>query len=84
MRIFFNAGVETTKTTLNWITLFIANYLEMQNRMRIEIESVIVDRMPVQEDKNYCHYVNAFIYKVMRYRPIVPLVVPHKSVVLLY
>jgi cytochrome P450 len=58
-----------------------ANYPEMQNKMRQEIQSVIGDRMPAQEDKNYCHYVNAFISEVMRYRPIVPLVLLHKSVV---
>jgi hypothetical protein len=58
-----------------------ANYPSMQTKMRHEIESVIGERMPVQEDRNHCHYVNAFISEVMRYRPIVPIGIPHKNVV---
>jgi cytochrome P450 len=57
------------------------NYPEMQNKMRGEIESVIGDRMPVQEDRNNCHYVNAFISEAMRFKPIVPMGLAHKNVV---
>jgi cytochrome P450 len=58
-----------------------ANYPEMQNKMRQEIDSVIGERMPLQEDRNNCHYVNAFISETMRYRPILPFSVAHKNVV---
>jgi cytochrome P450 len=58
-----------------------ANYPEMQNKMRDEIDSVIGERMPLQEDRNHCHYVNAFISEGMRYRPIVPFAFPHKTMV---
>jgi cytochrome P450 len=57
------------------------NYPEMQNKMREEIESVIGDRMPIQEDRNNCHYVNAFISEAMRFRPISPMGLAHKNVV---
>ncbi len=53
----------------------------MQNKMRNEINSVIGDRMPVQEDRSYCHYVIAFIWEGLRYRPVVPIGFPHKNVV---
>jgi len=58
-----------------------ANYPEMQNKLREEIDSVIGERMPVQEDRNDCHYVNAFISESMRYKPIAPMGVFHKNVV---
>jgi cytochrome P450 len=66
---------------MKWIILLMANYPEMQNKMRQEIYSLIGERMPVQEDRNQCHYVNAFISETMRYRPIVPLGLFHKNVV---
>lgn len=58
-----------------------ANYPSMQTKMRHEIESVIGERMPVQEDRERCHYVNAFISEGLRYRPAAPIGVPHKNVV---
>jgi hypothetical protein len=79
--LIIEAGIDTSQTTLKWIILFMANYPEMQNKMREEIESVIGDRMPVQEDRNNCHYVNAFISETMRYRSIIPMGVVHKNVV---
>ena len=74
IEIFFNnhltAGIDTSQNTMKWIILLMANYPEMQNKMREEIDSVIGERMPVQEDRNDCHYVNAFISESMRYKPI--------------
>jgi cytochrome P450 len=75
------AGIESSEITFQPLILFIDNYPEMQNKMRKEIDSVIGDRMPVQEDRNHCHYVNAFISEGMRYRPVVPISFPHKNVV---
>src|SRR5882762_3689096 len=54
-------------------------YPELQKRMRNEVESVLGDRMPVQEDKNSLPFVSAFISECMRYRPIAPMVPPHKT-----
>ncbi len=84
MTYFYNhltAGIDTTQNTIQWIILLMANYPEMQNKMREEIDSVIGERMPVQEDRNDCHYVNAFISESMRYKSIAPMGEFHKNVV---
>ena len=57
-----------------------SNYPEMQIRMRKEVEDQIGDRMPVQDDRNNCHYINAFISECLRHRVGVPLSVPHKTI----
>ncbi|CAG2120860.1 unnamed protein product [Medioppia subpectinata] len=56
-----------------------ANNRQMQIRLRDEIESVIGDRMATHEDRNRCHYVNAFIAETLRYRPVAPGGVPHTA-----
>ena len=56
-----------------------ANYPEMQRRMRKEIENNIGDRMPVQDDKNNCHFINAFISECLRHRIVGPTAVPRRA-----
>jgi len=56
-----------------------ANNTDMQIRMREEIENVIGDRKALHEDKSSCHFVNAFIAEVLRFRPVAPLGVPHSA-----
>jgi cytochrome P450 len=58
-----------------------ANYTDMQIKMRNEIENIIGDRIALHEDKNSCHYVNAFISETLRFRPVAPLGVPHRALV---
>ena len=65
---------------MRWILLNMANYPEMQKKMRREVEEQIGDRIPLQDDKRNCDYVNAFITETMRHYVIVPLSVPHKTV----
>ena len=77
---FFSAGSNTSQFTLRWMLLFMANFPEMQRRMRKEIEEQIGDRIPVQNDKQNCHYISAFISECLRYKVIVPLSVPHKAI----
>ena len=75
----FLAGSNTSLDTIKWAILYMTNYPEMQRRMRKEIEDHIGDRIPVQEDKNKCHYINAFISECLRHRVSVPLSLPHKT-----
>ena len=56
-----------------------AYYPEMQRRMRKEIENNIGDRMPVQDDKNNCHFINAFISECLRHRIVAPTSVPRRA-----
>ena len=57
-----------------------ANYPLMQRRMKKEVEEQIGDRIPVQNDKQNCHFINAFISEVLRHRIIAPMSVPHKTI----
>lgn len=64
----FNGGSDTSQFVLRWVCLLMANYPEMQQRMREEVADEIGDRIPLQEDKNKCHYVAAFIAETLRFR----------------
>ena len=76
----FSAGSDTSQFTLRWILLLMANHSEMQKKMRKEVDEQIGDRIPVQNDKQNCDYVSAFISECLRYKNIVPLSVPHKTI----
>ena len=56
-----------------------ANNTEMQIKMRDEIKEVIGDRMATNKDINVCHYVNAFIAEVLRFKGVSPLSFPHHA-----
>ena len=56
------------------------NYPEMQRRMRKEIEEQIGGRIPVQDDKSNCHFINAFISEILRFSAVGPMALPHKSI----
>lgn len=66
------AGSDTTKHTLTWIFLLMSKYPLMQDRMRAEVDQ--------SEDRDNRPFVAAFIAECMRYRPIVPSGVPHKTI----
>lgn len=61
--------------------LFLANYEDVQSKMRQEVEEVIGDETPTVEHKQSCHYVNAFISETLRFRTVSPLGVIHKTMV---
>ena len=54
-----------------------ANFPEIQTKLREEIASQIGERIPVQNDKNNCHYVSAFINEVLRFRNAAPAGIYH-------
>lgn len=58
-----------------------ANYPEMQARMRQELEDVVGDDTPTIEHKARCPYTNAFISEVTRFRSVSPLGFNHKAMV---
>ena len=53
-----------TQIALNWILLFMANYPQMQRRMRKKVEQ-IGQRILVENDNHY--YVNTFISETLRH-----------------
>ena len=78
--LLFVAGSETTRMTLLWIFLMVANEQEYQQKMRDEIEEVIgSEDIATIEHKSNCPLTTAFIAEVMRFRPFIPSNVPHKA-----
>ena len=78
----FYAGSETTKMTLLWVFLFLAEYPEYQKAIRKEVETALgSDEIPTLEHRPGCNLLQAFILESMRIRPIMPLGVPHKTIV---
>lgn len=73
------AGVDTTQITVQWMFLLMASNPLIQKKMRHEIEDVISDRMPDQNDMEECVYTTAFIYETLRFRPVLPFGVIHKT-----
>ena len=65
---FYPVGILTSHDILRWSILFMVNYPELQRRMRKEIEDHIGDRIPIQNDRKNCHYINAFISECLRHR----------------
>ena len=77
----FGAGIETTKVSLRWLILMMAKYPQMQELMRKEVQDFVADQDPQLHHKSECHFVCAFISETMRFKPIVPVNVPHKATV---
>lgn len=75
----FSAGSDTSKFTLQWALLFMANYPGIQRRLRAEIDEIVGDRIVTIEDKSRLDYVQAFICETLRYRPVAPLGIGHTT-----
>ena len=76
----FNAGLETTSTTLRWLMAYMATYPDVQARVHAELDDVIGSgRMPCLNDRGNLPFLESTIAEVLRIRAIVPLSLPHKS-----
>ena len=64
------AITETTKTSFRWILLYLAQYEEVQNKIRQELLEVEMD------DFADLHYTKATLAEVARIRTVVPIGVP--------
>ena len=72
------AGSETTTTTIRWAILYLINYPDIQEKLRIDIISIIgKDRLPRLSDQEHLPNVEAFILEVIRIANVAPLAVPH-------
>lgn len=76
----FNAGLETTATTLRWLLAYMVTYPEVQARLHAELDDVIgCGRMPCLKDRGNLPYLESTIAEVLRIAAIVPLSLPHKA-----
>lgn len=58
-----------------------ANFADMQQKMRAEIDEVAGDEIAHHDYKARCHYVNSFIAECLRFRAVTPYGVSHKAMV---
>ncbi|CAO3645249.1 unnamed protein product [Cunninghamella blakesleeana] len=72
-------GVDTTSISLTWLTINLANNPDVQVKMHQEIDAFITKhgRLPTFEERDQVPYIVAVQRESLRYRPIVPLGVPH-------
>lgn len=75
----FQAGTDTTQTTMRWAVLLLANDPKLQQKIHNEINENIGDRTPTQEDKDILPFTYAFLLEVLRIRPPAPLGFDHMT-----
>ncbi|BFZ07130.1 hypothetical protein BsWGS_10169 [Bradybaena similaris] len=76
----FNAGSETTSTTITWFLVYMLNYPEIQEKLYQEIKHVVgTDRLPNMQDRSKLPYLNAAILETLRLASIVPLSLLHAT-----
>jgi len=72
------AGLETTTTALEFVTMASILHPESVKQAQQELDSVVgQNRLPSFDDTSNLPYVNAFIKEVLRWRPVLPMGVPH-------
>ncbi|CAA7268211.1 unnamed protein product [Cyclocybe aegerita] len=77
----YAAGAETTSGVLAWWMLAMVAYPETQKRAQKEIERVVGrDRLPSFNDIENMPYVRAMAKEALRWRPVDPVGLPHRSV----
>lgn len=59
-------GIETTASSLNWASYYLAAYPEIQNKLRAEIQEYCPNGSLEYNDKNRMEYMNRFILEILR------------------
>lgn len=77
IRDLYNAGSETTATSLRWLLLYLTKYPDIQKRCRDEITEAIGDRIVTTDDRAKLPYLDAFIREVQRVACIAPVASIH-------
>ena len=77
IRDLVQAGSDTTKNTLLWFVVMLANFPEVQERLQKEIDDVVPrERLPAAEDLNRLPFVQASIIELMRWKTLAIISVP--------
>eukprot|EP00873_Tetraselmis_striata_P005930 jgi/Tetstr1/426194/TSEL_016519.t1 len=77
----FFAGIETTSMSLTWMSMFLAEQPEMQERVHAEIVDKLGENgAPEYGDISAMPVLNAFLHETMRMSSLVPLGVEHCTV----
>ncbi|CAG7828056.1 unnamed protein product [Allacma fusca] len=76
----FQAGSETTATTLLWAIFFLSKFPEVQQKLHDEIQQIVGSgRLPSRADRAKMPYLEAFMNEVHRKASVVPLTAFHKA-----
>jgi len=69
LRDLVTAGIDTSKNTILWFLVMLANFPEVQERLQKEIDDVVSrDRLPSAEDQSRLPFVQACIMELMRWK----------------
>ena len=80
LRDMIAAGTDTTANTLLWTLIALANNPTVQDRLRAEIDAAVPrDVPPSMNDQPKLPYVEATILEILRWRPLIPLAIPHMT-----
>jgi cytochrome P450 len=78
----FTAGSDTTRISLQWIFVMLAMYPERQAKLREQVKELLhEDDAPTIDDMGKLPHVCAFISETMRFKPIIPTGLPHKTTI---
>ncbi|XP_077147708.1 cytochrome P450 2C8-like isoform X1 [Ranitomeya variabilis] len=75
----FDAGMDTTSTTLRWGLLLMMKYPEIQKKVQSEIDKVIGSNEPQVIHRREMPYTDAVIHEIQRFGNIIPNNVPHAT-----
>jgi len=76
----YSGGADTMVSATVTFFLAMSLYPEVQAKAQREIDQVIgTNRLPSYKDRDSLPYLNALIKEVLRWNPVVPLGVPHRS-----
>lgn len=77
----FGAASETTASVLQVFILAMVLFPEVQAKAHTLIDAVVgAARLPTFEDRSSLQYIDAILRETLRWRPILPLSIPHASV----
>ncbi|KAI0267113.1 cytochrome P450 [Gloeopeniophorella convolvens] len=78
----FGAGADTTVATLCGFFLAMTLHPDAQGKAQEEIDRVVgTDRLPTLADRDNLPYVTAILCEVLRWGPVVPTGLPHRTMV---
>ncbi|XP_033749031.1 cytochrome P450 1A1-like [Pecten maximus] len=78
----FLGGLDTSRFTIQWVILYMADNQHVQRKVQEELDRVVGrDRLPEVDDRPYLPYTEATLYEVMRIASVVPLGMPHTAMV---
>ncbi|CAH1791288.1 unnamed protein product [Owenia fusiformis] len=76
----FEAGTETTKTSLTWGVLHMTQHPHIQDKCHKELEIVFdKDHIPSAGDRLKMPYTEATVYELQRCANIAPVTIPHRA-----